>query len=140
MEAKLIVPVKNELSGIGKAIEQIEVFGEENELSLKVLNTINLALDEIITNIISYGYEDNAEHIIELELVLDDEMLTVKVTDDAKEFNPLDQPEPDVTKPLEEKQIGGLGIHLIRNLLDKLDYKRIDGKNVFIMKKKLNSN
>jgi serine/threonine-protein kinase RsbW len=139
MDSKLKISLINKISEVSKLVEQVEVFAEENEISFKILNTINLALDEIITNIISYGYSDEIEHIIEVDLSKDNLWLTVTITDDAKEFNPLDQPEPDVSKPLEEKQIGGLGIHLIRNLLDELDYKRVDGKNIFIMRKKINS-
>ena len=137
MNSKLEIKLTNKISEVSRVVDQVEVFGEENGLPFKVLNTINLALDEIITNIVSYGYTDDASHEIDIELILDEKLLTVKITDDAVEFNPLDQPEPDVNIPLEEKKIGGLGIHLIRNLIDELDYKRIDDKNVFVMRKKL---
>jgi Anti-sigma regulatory factor (Ser/Thr protein kinase) len=139
MDSKLKISLINNISEVSRLVEQVEIFAEENEISFKILNTINLALDEIITNIISYGYSDEIQHIIEVELLKDNVWLTVTIIDDAKEFNPLEQPEPDVTKSLEEKQIGGLGIHLIRNLLDELDYRRVENKNIFVMRKKINS-
>ena len=137
MNSQLTISLKNEISEISSVVEKVEGFCEENLIHPKILNTINLALDEIITNIISYGYTDGKEHIIDLTLLADDKNLTVKIEDDALAFNPLEQAEPDINKPLEDKQIGGLGIHLIRKLLDELEYNRIDGKNVFFMKKKL---
>jgi len=137
MEYKHEIRLNNNISEVNRAVEQVEAFGEERGLSLKIINTVNLALDELVTNIVSYGYDDEARHEIVIELLLDDEKLTVNVIDDAKAFNPLDQPEPDIDLPLEEKKIGGLGIHLIRNLLDELEYNRVGNKNVFTMKKKI---
>jgi anti-sigma regulatory factor (Ser/Thr protein kinase) len=63
--------------------------------------------------------------------------LLVEVFDDCRPFNPLERPEVDTTKPLEEKPIGGLGVHLMRKFMDELDYRREEGKNVFRMRKKL---
>ena len=67
-----------------------------------------------------------------------DNELVVKVEDDGREFNPLELPEPDLEQKLEERPIGGLGIHLVRNLMDELDYKRTHNKNILTMKKKIN--
>lgn len=139
MNSTLELKLNNDISEVTRTVEQVEIFGEESGLSFKVVNTINLALDEIITNIISYGYSDGLEHFINVKLETNDNWLIVKITDDAAAFNPLDQPEPDINKSLEEKQIGGLGIHLIRNLLDELEYHRENDKNIFIMRKKINS-
>jgi len=62
----------------------------------------------------------------------------VEVEDDGRQFNPLELPEPDLEKKLEERPIGGLGIHLVRNLMDELEYRRTHNKNILIMKKKIN--
>jgi len=137
MNSKLEIKITNKINEVSRVVEQVEVFAEEINLPFKVLNTVNLALDEIITNIISYGYADEESHEIKIELFLHDGVLSVIVEDDAKAFNPLDQPEPDIDIPLEEKQIGGLGIHLIKNLMDELDYTRAGNKNIFVMRKKI---
>lgn len=137
MNSKLEIKITNKINEVSRVVDQVEVFAEEINLPFKVLNTVNLALDEIITNIISYGYADEESHEIKIELFLHDGVLSVIVEDDAKAFNPLDQPEPDIDIPLEEKQIGGLGIHLIKNLMDELDYTRSGNKNIFVMRKKI---
>lgn len=137
MNQKLEIKIVNKISEVSRVVDSVEAFAEEIDLPFKVLNTVNLALDEIVTNIISYGYTDDENHEIEIELILLDGVLTVKVEDDAKAFNPLDQPEPDTDIPLEEKKIGGLGIHLIKNLMDELEYIRVNDKNVFVMKKNI---
>lgn len=137
MNSKLEIKITNKITEVSRVVDQVEVFAEEINLPFKVLNTVNLALDEIITNIISYGYADEESHEIKIELFLHDGVLSVIVEDDAKAFNPLEQPEPDIDIPLEEKQIGGLGIHLIKNLMDELDYTRTGNKNIFVMRKKI---
>lgn len=138
MNSHLTVNIVNELSELERLTEVLEDYFRNNNISGKINNTISLALDEIITNIISYGYSDDQRHMIKLDFLVDPDFLTVIVEDDAQPFNPLEQPEPDISAPLEEKQVGGLGIYLIRSLLDILNYERINNKNVFTMKKKLN--
>lgn len=97
----------------------------------------NLALDEILTNVISYGYNDGLEHIIYIRGCVSKETITVEVEDDGRPFNPLDAPEPDVTASIEERPIGGLGIHLVRKLTDHQEYHRREGKNLLVMKKNI---
>jgi len=137
MAERINISLENKISEIVKAVEKFEQFGEEKELSLKIINTVNLALDEILTNTISYGYKDSQKHIIELEIEIGEKEITVTITDDAEAFNPLEKEEPNVSQSVEDKPVGGLGIHLIKNLMDKLEYKRVNEKNIFIMRKKL---
>ena len=129
--------LKNDLSEIEGLAKTIVDFGKENNLSDKVIYDINLALEEVVSNIIFYGYEDNSEHRIIIHFDLRDKELILRVTDDAKPFNPQEVPEPDIGKPIEERQIGGLGIYFVRNLMDKVEYKREQGKNILVMKKEI---
>jgi anti-sigma regulatory factor (Ser/Thr protein kinase) len=101
------------------------------------MHDLNLALEEILTNIISYGYTDNREHEIRVSLSVQPGEVTAEVEDDGRPFNPLEAPEPDTAKSLEEKMIGGLGIHLVRKLTDGLEYQRQEEKNRLVMKKHL---
>ena len=94
-------------------------------------------MGEILTNIISYGYTDSGEHEITVRLSIEPGEMRVDVEDDGKPFNPLEAPEVDTTKPLEERALGGLGVHLVRKLTDGLEYQRHEGKNLLIMKKHL---
>ena len=136
IDEKITVQLKNNITEIERLSKIVAEFGENNNLSSKVLYALNLALEEILTNIISYGYEDNNEHHIVIRLSLKDEELVAEVEDDGRPFNPLEVPEPDISRPLEDRQIGGLGIHLVRNLMDGLEYSRHEAKNLLVMKKK----
>jgi anti-sigma regulatory factor (Ser/Thr protein kinase) len=101
------------------------------------MHDVNLAVEEILTNIISYGYTDNREeHEIKVSVSVQPGEVRVDVEDDGQPFNPLEAPEPDTTKPLEERTAGGLGIHLVRQLMDDLDYKRQGDRNLLSIKKK----
>lgn len=137
MSGTISVELKNNPSEIQRLSQIVTQFGEVNNLSPKVLFAINLALEEILANIISYGYEDSYEHQINIGAFLEDDELILKVEDDGRPFNPLEAPEPDINKSLEDRQIGGLGIHLVKNLMDGLEYRRKGGKNLLVMKKKV---
>lgn len=137
MTETLSITLHNRISELERLGRVVATFGEEHHLPDKVLYAVNLALDEIVTNIISYGYDDQADHQILLRLSLQGKELTAEVEDDGKPFNPLEAPEPDLGQPLEERKVGGLGIHLIRNMMDGMDYRRQSGKNLLVMKKKV---
>jgi len=135
-KAKTII-LDNDLSELRRLGEVLKEFGKKNQLPEKLIFNVNLALEELITNTVSYGYEDNIGHQIIVELKLKEDELTLKVEDDARPFNPLDVPEPDVSKSLEERKPGQLGIFFVRKLMDKLEYKREQDKNILIMETKL---
>ncbi|MBK8316480.1 MAG: ATP-binding protein [Acidobacteria bacterium] len=92
-------------------------------------------LDEILTNVISYAYEDADQHLINIRGKLADGFLTIEVEDDGREFDPLKSDNPDLDSGLQERPIGGLGIHLVKKLTDQLEYHRQDGKNLLVMRK-----
>lgn len=120
-----------------RLVEQLQAFAREVQLPKAALQAADLALEEHLTNVINYGYEDNRTHEILVRLEIEAGALLVEVFDDGHPFNPLQRPEVDTTVPLDEKPIGGLGVHLMRRFMDELDYRREDGKNVFRMRKKL---
>lgn len=91
---------------------------------------VNLALEELLTNVIDHGHADELEHEIEIRLFAKDGDLTVEFSDDGRPFNPLDVPQPDLLAPLEERGVGGLGVHLVRSFVDELDYRRAGSRNV----------
>lgn len=139
MSRTISIELKNNFSEIERLIQIVTEFGEVNNLPSNVLFAVSLALDEILTNVISYGYKDDNEHLIIIRFSLEDEELIAEVEDDGQPFNPLGAPEPNTDKPLQERQIGGLGIHLVRNLMDKLEYRRQENRNILVMKKKTKS-
>jgi serine/threonine-protein kinase RsbW len=118
------------------SVKALSEFGQRHGLPSKVIDHLNLALEEILTNIISYGYTDNREHEIRVSLSAQPGEVRAEVQDDGQPFNPLEVPQPDTTQPLEERAIGGLGIHLVRKLMDGLEYKRQGERNFLTIKKK----
>ena len=92
-------------------------------------------MDEIFTNIISYGYTDQAEHTVRVCVSADADHLTIVVEDDGVPFNPIERLTPKVPDNVESCKIGGLGIHLVKNLVDDIGYRRCDGKNILTLTK-----
>jgi serine/threonine-protein kinase RsbW len=125
----------NRREEIGRIGEVAEQFGAEQHLSDDMVMSINLVLDEVLANIIGYGYDDDAEHEIHVTMSLEGDALTIEVDDDARAFDPLQAPPPDLTLPLEERPVGGLGVHIVRTVMDAVEYERRDGHNILTMRK-----
>jgi anti-sigma regulatory factor (Ser/Thr protein kinase) len=135
--AAIAVELKNDLSEIERLKRIVDEFARRHQIETQALGNMNLALDEILTNIISYGYDDGGEQRIVIRLALERGKWTVEVEDDGKPFNPLNAPVPDTKQLLEERPIGGLGIHLVRKLVDALEYRRHNDRNILVMKLKV---
>jgi anti-sigma regulatory factor (Ser/Thr protein kinase) len=127
--------LKNSASDLATLCERLEGIGGTLKLSRRSIFEINLALDELFTNIISYGYDDQAEHRVRMCISDEGDRLTIVVEDDGIPFNPVDRPPPDAPCRIDSCQIGGLGIHLVRNLMDEVAYRRCGGKNVLTLTK-----
>jgi serine/threonine-protein kinase RsbW len=102
----------------------------EGKASSEAIHAVQLTLEEMITNTIKYGYDDKARHSIEVRIEPGDASIYVTILDDGHEFDPLLAPPADVSKSVEERSIGGLGIHLVRSLAASMKYVRLDGKNI----------
>ena len=98
---------------------------------------MNLALDEIISNVIEHGYEDTLEHEIPITVRFEGDLLTIEIEDDGRPFNPVAEPLPDVDLPLEERPIGGLGILILRSMADGHEYRRERGRNILRIEKRI---
>jgi len=139
MEPALLV-IENNLDEIEKLAIFVEDVGEQAGLNPKKQYQLNLVLDEIVTNIISYGYPDGSTHDIEISISQKSDEMLITITDDAEPFNPLTAPpaQPELPPEMREREVGGLGIHLVRSLVDRLEYSRKDGRNVLRIWKNLN--
>ena len=131
--------LKNSLSELDNLCENLEDFGQKIGLSKKLIFEINLALDELFTNIISYGFKDEEEHVIKVTIRPQNEELCLYIEDDGIPFNPIDFETPDVACSVENCKIGGLGIHIMRKLMDEICYQRCGDKNVLTLKKTLSN-
>jgi serine/threonine-protein kinase RsbW len=118
-------------------VAMVERFGAEHACPSQVINDVNVVLDEVLSNIISYGYEDGEQSDILVRLDYRPGEVLVEVEDAGKPFDPLKAPPPDLGVPLEARQVGGLGIHFIKSLMDDVAYARVDGKNRLRLRKKL---
>ena len=135
MHNSFSVAIKNQLDQMPQVIESFEAFGEKNELSFGVIQKFNIALDELLNNIISYGFQDDLDHDINVDVELRNERLIITLTDDGVPFNPFRNDPPDTKLSIDERNIGGLGIHIVKNLVDEYDYKRQSDKNIITLVK-----
>jgi serine/threonine-protein kinase RsbW len=114
----------------------VEDLAEKWELSMKLSMNINLVLEEIVTNIIFYGFDDDGKHQIMLAFSRDDHGIEIIVSDDGNPFNILEVNDfKDEEKSAEERDIGGLGIHFVKALMDRITYERVDDKNILTLYK-----
>jgi anti-sigma regulatory factor (Ser/Thr protein kinase) len=122
--------IANDVDALCRALETLDVFLEAHGDPGETAFTVRLLAEEIVTNVIKYAYDDAGAHEIAIELRLTPDHAVLRVTDDGREFDPLAAPAPDLDLPLEEKKVGGVGIHLVRTLAERLEYARAGGKNV----------
>ena len=111
----------------------IQSFAGVAQLSPAARNAFDHALVEWITNVISNAYDDAREHWITVRFLTGPGQARVEVEDDGRAFNPLSRPPVDITVPLEQRAIGGLGIHMIRQMMDSVEYRRAEGRNILTM-------
>lgn len=137
METRKIV-LCNRIEEISRMASFLEGIGEEFALSVEDSFNIHLAMEEAVTNVIMYAYPQDEEHEIELSVSCADKEMIFTITDSGKEFDPTLHPEADVTLSLEERPVGGLGIFLIRRIMQKVEYNRVEGRNILTMVKNLN--
>jgi anti-sigma regulatory factor (Ser/Thr protein kinase) len=131
----VVLRLSNKLLELDRLAEAVEAFGERHGFPRKMIYQVRLVLDELLTNVISYGFSDNTAHEIEVEMRLVDSRLMLRIEDDAAPFDPLQAMTPDLTTTMEDRAIGGLGIHLVRKLMDSVRYERYDGKNRLFLEK-----
>ena len=137
MTAQLDLALINHAGEIARAQDELERFAAAHQLPDRKLHQVQVALEEHLTNILHYSHPEPGEFKIQLQFRLADSELRIRVEDDGRPYNPLTHPVPDLSLPIEEKPVGGLGIHMIRNSLDGVGYRREGGKNILTMIKRM---
>ncbi|HNX00245.1 MAG TPA: ATP-binding protein [Candidatus Cloacimonadota bacterium] len=122
--------IQNHLSEITRINDIIDEISLPWRLPSRVSAQLSLVMDELLSNIIRYAFEDDSEHQIEINLELLGNKVVVEVVDDGIEFNPMLYPEPDLNPNLSERKIGGLGIHIIKKMTHEFTYERENGHNI----------
>ncbi|MFC2094196.1 SpoIIE family protein phosphatase [Bacteroidota bacterium] len=137
IDEKLNISIKNHVSEIDTVNDQFNKFAEENDLEQNLMFKINMVFDELINNIVTYGYSGDTEHDIEINIEKNKSRLTITLIDDGVPFNPFRAEAPDTELSIDQRKIGGLGIHLVRNVMDKVSYHRRIDKNIVTLVKLL---
>jgi serine/threonine-protein kinase RsbW len=137
MSERLSLRIANDIKEIDRMGAELARWCQRVTLPAEVEYQIDLVLDEIVSNVIRHGLKDDKEHTIEIKVCREEHDLILEVEDDGIPFNPLDNPAPDITLPIAERRIGGLGILLVREFMDSLAYERREGKNYMFMKMRL---
>lgn len=131
------VKLKNEISELEQMNTFVDEIGETLNLPTEEVFQIRLAMEEAVANVILYAYPKGESNIVELEAQSDGEMLSIQIIDYGMEFDPTKAEEADTSLSSEDRPIGGLGIFLIRQVMDSVEYQRIDGRNVLLITKKI---
>ena len=140
MSAQRSLLIANELDELQKVNAAIEELAEEENWSPDVTFQIGLAVEELGVNIVNYGHDDDKAHEIKIVIASEDEAITIEIEDDGHAFNPLsDAPEPDLDAEVEDRTVGGLGIHLVRTMMDEVHYQRQQNKNCLTLVKRRDS-
>lgn len=128
------------LEEIERCNEEFGAFSEAHGLPQAVRRSVKLVFDDLLNNIVSYGYDDDgAGHEILVRIDLSPRELTIQIEDDGRPFNPFSSTSPDTSLGIEERDIGGLGIHLVRELMDSQAYTRRTDRNVVTLRKHLHT-
>ena len=129
MSEKLIIRKEATYDELESILDAVEDFGERENWSPAILFKVKLAIEEMGLNVAKHGRIDKNPGI-EIIVTSKPEALTISIEDDGRPFDPLnDAPDPDLTSSIEDRPIGGLGIHFVREMMDEMTYRREDGKN-----------
>ena len=129
--------IKNKISELEKVTQFVEEIGEELGLSMELQMNLNLVMEEMVTNVIFYAYPQDEEADIELLAKSDGKELTFVLSDQGKEFDPTAKEDADLDVNPAERELGGMGIFIVKNIMNKVTYQRLEGKNLLTMTKGL---
>ena len=133
MKSKLSLKVETQRDELSHIIAAVEDMAERENWPPELVFRVQLAIEEVVLNVMDYGYDaDSGEGLHEFEVILtsDVDALTIEIVDGGRPFDPLnDASIPDLEASVEERKVGGLGIHLVRTMMDQVNYRREQGRN-----------
>ena len=121
--------IPNRIEALADVAKEVFEWLSDFPLSSRAKYSTGLAIEEVVTNIIKYGYDDGSEHLVGIRITVDHNHLTLVFEDDGHEFDPTKRPAPDIEKIVNSQKAGGLGIELVRRMCDKVTYERHGGLN-----------
>ena len=129
MSEKASIKVTTTRDELVNIVTFVEEFGNREKWPYELVFRVNLVLEELGLNIIDYAHDEGV-HEFDICLTSEEGAITIEVVDDGKPFDPLnDAPQPDIASDLEDRRVGGLGLHLVRTTMDDMSYRRDQGKN-----------
>jgi serine/threonine-protein kinase RsbW len=134
---RLTLRIANDLAALAGVAESVDEFCAAHALPTDCAFKLNIALEELLTNTISYGFDDARRHEIAIDIAVAGDAITAELSDDARPFDPLQAPPPDLGSPIEERRVGGLGVHLVKTLMDDVAYDYRDGRNHIRLSKRI---
>ena len=131
------ITVPNQLASIDAVNDRFNAFAVDAGIHDEIRRRINMVFDELLNNVMSYGFDDEEQHTIDVHVRLDRQRLVIEIMDDGRPFNPFSQETPDTTLSLEAREVGGLGIHLVKKVMDEVTYERRSDKNLVRLVKRI---
>ena len=129
--------MKNQVGELEHVAVFIEEICEELGLGMELQMNLNLVLEEMVSNIIFYAYPEGTDAEIELMAEYDGKELTFVLSDQGREFDPTLKEDADVDVNPIDREIGGMGIWIVKNIMNQVTYQRLEGKNLLTMKKEI---
>jgi anti-sigma regulatory factor (Ser/Thr protein kinase) len=133
------VTVKNRIEDLLRVNALFESFATQHDISGRLRYHLLVSIEEILTNIIKYGFDEAGVHPIHITFRRVEDQIEMEFEDRGREFNPLEIGEPDLDSPIEDRQLGGLGIHLVKKMVDEAKYRREGDRNILLLRKDKNS-
>jgi len=129
------IKIKNQVGELEHVAAFIEEIGEELGLDMEMQMNLNLVMEEMVSNVIFYAYPEGTEATIELKAESDGKELTFVLSDRGREFDPTLREDLDVETNPADRDLGGMGIYIVKNIMNQVSYQRLEGKNLLTMKK-----
>ncbi|MET0851484.1 MAG: ATP-binding protein [Candidatus Rokuibacteriota bacterium] len=129
--------VAGDAGGIAMVMQLVDDLAAECDLPASAVTDMQVALDEVLANIVSYAHPDGSAHDIRVRLTVTGSVLEAEVEDDGQPFDPLTAPAPDLSAPLADRQVGGLGIHFVKRLMSEVRYARVGDRNRLVLRRRL---
>ena len=129
--------IHNDIQQIPQLADFVETIAAEKHIDHSLTLSLNLALEEAVTNVIMYAYPKGTDGLVDIEAIIREHSLSFVISDSGQAFDPTAQPDADVSQSIENRQVGGLGIYLVRSIMDNVSYERNGGKNILSMTKNI---
>ncbi|MFT7618886.1 MAG: anti-sigma regulatory factor (Ser/Thr protein kinase) [Planctomycetota bacterium] len=132
--------IKNQIESVATVVSSFEAFASKHRISTRIRRELCIVVDEVLNNVIRHAFaQDDQVQLIQISLKAGASGITLTVSDEGQPFNPLDRPQPQTDLTLDEREIGGLGIHIVRNLMTESHYERQGARNVLTLIRKWDS-